>query len=305
MQWMWFTSRTKWGRGASRMRTEKSGLNLTVSSRWDSKSSERSEDLAGGTPLRSGLERLLLLPLSPDPASTETSSENVLPALTSYNHIYRLRRKKEKELLVTQRLRRSWKKWIQSTEKHSESVGPFSSLCWGDSFIKPPPSASQCVVLQHSVWSMWDAGWTHGRWFSWGPWSSACQLTGSTGWGEFRDHPMTIRERENLGKATAFIVTLDGPPHPPTQSHSANKGEGSSIMKAHMPCPGPLPWFFDMEFAFAADYTSSLVGLSSLGKALLFKMIALWWPDGSCLQKNCFKLLSICHNNIKICYSGN
>lgn len=165
-------------------------------------------------------------------------------------------------------------------------LGPLSVLCWGDSSVKPPPSASPCVVLQQSVWSVWDAGWTHGRWFSRGPWSSACQLTGSTGWGEFHDHPMTIRERENLRKATAFTVTLDVPPHLPCPVPlNEQERERSSIMKAHMPCTGPLPWFFAMEFPFAADCTSSLVGLSSSGKALLFKMIALWWPDGSCLQK--------------------
>lgn len=77
------------------MGTEKSGLNLTGRSCRDSKSSERSEDRADGSQVRSGLQRLLLLPLSPDPGS-ETSSENVLPALTFYNHVYRLRRKDEK-----------------------------------------------------------------------------------------------------------------------------------------------------------------------------------------------------------------
>ena len=89
------------------MGTERSGLNLTGRSCRDSKSSERSEDLAGGSQVRSGLQRLLLLPLSPDPGSAETSSENVLPALSFYNHVYRLSRKGEKEVLVTQRLQRS------------------------------------------------------------------------------------------------------------------------------------------------------------------------------------------------------
>ena len=89
------------------MGTEKSGLNLTGRSCRDSKSSERSEDLADGSQVRSGLQRLLLLPLSSDPGSAETSSENVLPTLTFYNHVYRLRRKDEKELLVTKRLQRS------------------------------------------------------------------------------------------------------------------------------------------------------------------------------------------------------
>ena len=66
------------------MGTEKSGLNFTGRSCRDSRSSERSEDRAGGSQVRSGLQRLLLLPLSPDPGSAETSSENVLPALSPY-----------------------------------------------------------------------------------------------------------------------------------------------------------------------------------------------------------------------------
>lgn len=43
-----------------------------------------------------------------------------------------------------------------------------------------------------------------------------CRLTGSTGWGEFHDHPVTIRGKENLGKATAFTVTRDVLPISPT-----------------------------------------------------------------------------------------
>ena len=42
--------------------------------------------------------------------------------------------------------------------------------------VKPLPSASQCVVLQQSVWSVWDAGWTRERGFSRGPWSSGLSV---------------------------------------------------------------------------------------------------------------------------------
>lgn len=64
-----------------------------------------------------------------------------------------------------------------------------------------------------------------------------------------------------------------------------------------MPCRGALSLVL-CHITFAIDYVSSQEVLCSLGKALLFKMIAPWWPDAYCPQQR-KKLMSI-RNDIKI-----
>lgn len=87
-----------------------------------------------------------------------------------------------------ERMRRNywWQKGSKEVERNeskarrkinTQKVQVLSHPCAEETLpVKPPPSALQCVVLQHSVWSVWDAGWTRGRWFSRGPWSSGLSV---------------------------------------------------------------------------------------------------------------------------------